>query len=130
MFNDPDNGWNMKRGKVTDVVCKKDARESLWFKFYDCEKYRIPPQKEDQYGYVLCTTFMTLAARKSIIQWEGCKEFNGKALIGRRVIKDFGLFYKGQVTGYDPKLKLYRIVYEDDDSEEVGEEEVMKILRP
>lgn len=35
--------WNMNKGKIIAVVCKKDDRNKLYFKVYDHEKFRTPP---------------------------------------------------------------------------------------
>ena len=43
---------------------------------------------------------------------------DGLALVGRTVEKEFdGEMFTGCVTGFDPKLAWYRVVYSDGDSE-------------
>ena len=129
-FMKPDNPWGFQNGLITDVVCKKNDKDKLYFKFYDTDKYRKPPLKEDQYGYGPCTEFMSSSAKKAIIDWHGCKEFNGRGLINRKVRKQFlaGEWFTGRVVNY--VNKLYGIIYDDGDSEDVSEKELMKILRP
>lgn len=78
----------------------------------------------------MCTEFMTYDSKKLRIAWDGPKHPNGATLIKRRVQKNFGgLWYNGYIKNYNSDRKLYMIEYEDQDTEEVNEKELMKILR-
>ncbi|CAD7699253.1 unnamed protein product [Ostreobium quekettii] len=58
-------------------------------------------------------------------------EKGGDAFVGRQVRKRFGRkFYAGKVTRYDPAVDWYLVEYEDGDSEEVGYEELVTIIKP
>ena len=48
-----------------------------------------------------------------------------RVLVGTKVFKVFNdVEYKGTVTGYDPKTRLYHILYEDEDAEDFYHNEV------
>lgn len=134
-----DNKWRMIRGKIAEVVCKANDRNKLFFRFFDLDKYAEPPLSEREFEYVTCPQFMTTDATKIPVEWER-KELTGLALVGRRVQKDFGsardgkssnpmTFFNGRVESYIPLQKVYRISYEDGDSEDLNEKSLMQILR-
>ena len=126
-----DNQWNVHRGKVVGIASRRDDMKTIYFKFYDTDKYRTPPSNNNAYKYALCSSFMTRDAKKAVIEWEGKKEINGNGLVGRKVRRQFiSRWYVGKVTKYDSSRKLYKIVYEDDDEEEVTEKVLLQILRP
>ncbi|XP_024400951.1 uncharacterized protein [Physcomitrium patens] len=53
----------------------------------------------------------------------------GTQLIGAKTRKKFdGVFYDGEVIGYDPKVKFYKIRYSDGDNEELTLKELKKTL--
>ena len=55
----------------------------------------------------------------------------GFRLVGFEVLKRFGEDeFAGVVVGFDRKTEWYRVVYEDDDREEMDLEELQKIIRP
>ena len=55
----------------------------------------------------------------------------GFRLVGFEVLKRFGEDeFAGVVVGFDRKTEWYRVVYEDDDQEEMDLEELQKIIRP
>jgi hypothetical protein len=55
----------------------------------------------------------------------------GFRLVGFEVLKRFGEDeFAGVVVGFDRKTEWYRVVYEDDDQEEMDLEELKKIIRP
>ena len=121
----------MKKGKIIGIVCKKDDRNKLYFKVYDHEKFRNPPMPEKLYKYILCSSLMTNDAKKTLIEWEGPKEFTGKALVGRKIQRKFQEgYFTGTIMKYDLSKKLYSIIYEDEDSEEVNEKVLLNSLKP
>lgn len=129
-FHRESHEWSMKKGKITAVVCKKEDRDKLFFKFYDTEKYRKPPSQETLYKYILCSSFMTNDVKKILIDWEGPKEFTGKALVGRKIQRKFREgYFTGTIIKYDQSKKLYRICYEDEDSEDINEKTVLNCLK-
>lgn len=55
----------------------------------------------------------------------------GFRLVGFEVLKRFGEDeFAGVVVGFDRKTEWYKVVYEDDDQEEMDLEELQKIIRP
>ena len=55
----------------------------------------------------------------------------GFRLVGFEGLKRFGEDeFAGVVVGFDRKTEWYRVVYEDDDQEEMDLEELQKIIRP
>lgn len=120
----------METGRILSIVCKREDQNKLFFKFYDYKKYRTPPTTEDHYGYILCSGFMTNDVKKILIEWEGPKEFTGKALIGRKVQRKFSDgFFTGTIRSYDSGAKLYSIQYDDGDYEETTERTILSILK-
>jgi hypothetical protein len=133
-----ENMWRMARGKITDVVCKANDRKNLFFRYFNLEKYTEAPLAEKEFEYISCSRLMTTDVTKIPVEWDR-KELTGFALVGRRVQKDFGsardskstnrmTFFNGKVMNYNPNLKLYRINYEDGDSEDLNEKSLMQTL--
>ena len=88
--------------------------------------YQIPPKKMiDKYNETKRVTQKrkTLAAALT-----NARDENGKFKIGTLIRKEFddGIEYEGVVTEYFPEEGLYKIEYDDDDTEDFDEEQMQE----
>lgn len=136
----PIKGCN--EGEIVAVVYKKsDEYRTLFFKFYDCRKFRNPPAAyavDSSWYYERCDQCMTVDKSKQLIKWIGSAVFNGASLIGRRIQKQFTFttgrvktypWMSGTITAYDNKSKLYDVRFSDGEILKLSEKDVQINLK-
>ena len=74
----------------------------------------------DEYnGYTPGTTKTIKSKPEELLDMADIDDDSTRFLVGRKVFKVFNdVEYKGSVTGYDHKKRLYHILYEDGDTED------------
>ena len=71
------------------------------------------------YGYTPGTTKTIKSKPEELSNMEDIDDNTTQFSVGTKVYKVFNdMEYKGTVTGYDHKKRLYHILYEDDDAED------------
>jgi hypothetical protein len=125
-------------GCISNVVCKADARDTLFFEFY---KYEENKEYDKEYGYYQCNNFMGAHSHVTLMDKSHLKQskpigkvlFSGENLVGRHIKKQFELengkkkFFLGTIQSFSKNL--YTVKYSDDTIEEENQKTINACLR-